>query len=140
MSGAAPYPPAVWHALARHAESDPAREVCGFLVRRGSGDLEVVPIPNAAEAGEARRAFAMEPAAQLRVLRRLSLEGGEVVAVYHSHLDAPAVPSEEDLAAVLCDGDPVWPGVEHVVVAVRGGRAGDIRRYRLAGAAFQQVD
>lgn len=141
MSARAPrFPPAVWQGLARAAEADPGREVCGFVVRSAGGELEVAPVPNAAPPGEAATAFAMDGAAQLRVLLRLEEEGGAVVAVYHSHLESAAVPSVADLAGALCAGRPAWPGAEYVVIALRGGRAVDIRRYRLADGAFAALD
>jgi len=135
-----PFPPALRQRLARAAESDPGREVCGFVVRRSHGELEVTPVPNAVPPGQAPTTFAMDGAAQLRVLRRLEEEGGEVVAIYHSHLEATAEPSAADLAGAVCEGRPVWPGVEHIVIALRGGRVADIRRYRLAGAGFAPLD
>jgi proteasome lid subunit RPN8/RPN11 len=114
--------------------------VCGFVVRRGDGELELAPVPNAAPPGEAAIRFAMDGPAQLRVLLRLEEEGGGVVAVYHSHVEAAAVPSVADLAGAVCAGRPAWPGVEHVIISLRGGRAVDIRRYRLANCAFAALD
>jgi len=134
------FPPVLWQGLARAAESDPGREVCGFVVRRGNGELEISPVPNAVPPGQAPTTFAMDAAAQLRVLRRLEEEGGEVIAIYHSHLEAPAEPSAADLAGAICEGRAIWPGVEHVVIALRGGRVADIRRYRLAGCGFTPLD
>lgn len=97
-------------------------------------------MPNAAPPGQAPTAFVMDGAAQLRVLRRLQEEGGEVVALYHSHVESAAVPSAADLSGAAWDGQPVWPGVDHVLIALRGGRAVDIRRYRLTDSAFAPLD
>ena len=135
-----PFPPALWQGLARAAEGDPGREVCGFVALQRNGELEVVPVPNAAPPGQAPTAFVMDGPAQLRVLRQLQEEGGEVVAIYHSHVESAAVPSAADLAGAAWDGQPVWPGVDHVLIALRAGRAVDIRRYRLTDSAFAPLD
>lgn len=124
--------------IARLAEAHPEREVCGLVVRRG-GALEVVELENAAPAGRARAAFVLAPAALLRALRGLDAEGGAVVALFHSHLDAPPEPSADDQAAAFCGGEPLWPGVEHVIAAVRPGRATEVRRYRAEGGALRPV-
>lgn len=116
--------------VARLAEAHPLREVCGFVVRREGGAVEVVEIANAAAPERAAAAFEMDPTAQLRLLRRLAAEGGEVLAVFHSHLDAPAAPSARDVAEAFCAGQPLWPGAEHVIAALRGGRTAEVRRYR----------
>jgi len=120
------------------AEADPEREVCGFVVRRPGGALEVVPVRNSAGAAEGRSAFAMETAGQLRILLGLEREGGEIVAVFHSHVEAPAVLSREDREQLTASGAPLWPGVEQLVVSVRRGRAGEVRRYRLLAGDFEE--
>lgn len=130
-------PASVLAEVARLAEASPQREVCGFVLRSAGGALAVVEIPNAAPPARAAAAFELEPAAQLRVLSRAAREGGAVVALFHSHLDAPAAPSAEDVAGAFCDGLPLWPGVEHLIVSLRGGRAAEVRRYRAEGGALR---
>lgn len=141
----AAYGPEVLATVARACEADPEHEACGFVVERG-GALEVVVVPNAADelrAGDpaafrrgSRDGYVMDPRAQLRVFRQLDATGGRVVAVWHSHVEAGAWFSEEDRAAAVIGGEPVLPGVEHLVFAVRGGRVVERRRYRLTGGAW----
>jgi [CysO sulfur-carrier protein]-S-L-cysteine hydrolase len=126
--------------VARLAEAHPRREVCGFVVRRGSGGVEAIEIPNAAGPERAAGAFAMDAGEQLRTLTRLAREGGEVLAIFHSHLEAPAEPSARDVADAFCGGEPLWPGVEQIVVSVRSGQVAEVRRYRAAGGTLRPVE
>ncbi len=132
------YPRSVLDELARRAEATADREVCGFVVRRG-GRLEVVAVPNVAEAARAPSAFVMDPIAALRSLRRLGDAEDAVVAVYHSHVDCPALLSAADRDAAVAGGAPLWPGVEQLVLGVRAGRAVEIRRYRFEGDGYVEV-
>jgi proteasome lid subunit RPN8/RPN11 len=129
-------------------EADPAREVCGFVVRRG-GALEVVAIPNVTDRYHAadperfprtsRDSYLMDPRAQLAVHREAASGATEIVAVWHSHVEVGAYFSEKDRADALVDGAPVIPGAEYLVVSVRGGVVADARRYALDGGLFVEL-
>ncbi|MCB9540445.1 MAG: Mov34/MPN/PAD-1 family protein [Myxococcales bacterium] len=92
-------------------------------MRAGDGTLAARPGRNLVAS---RGAFVLDPAALLAARRA----GEALVALYHSHCDAPAAPSIRDHAAwVDARGQPLWPGVEMVIVPVDGGRAGPPRRF-----------
>ncbi len=145
MSGALAYPPDVVARMAALCEGDPGREVCGFVVRRGSA-LEVIAIPNVADRYHAadpghfprtsRDSYLMDPKAQLRLHRELEAWGGEIVAVWHSHVEVGAYFSEKDRADAVVDGVQAVPGAEYLVLGVRGGRVTEARRFRFDGAGF----
>jgi len=138
-------------ALARIAslcEADPEREVCGFVLRRGTA-LEVVPIPNVADRHHerdpvrfprtSREAYLMDPKAQLRVHRDVDETGAQIVAVWHSHVEVGAYFSEKDRADAVVDGVQQVPGAEYLVFGVRGGRVTEAKRYRLVGGEFLET-
>jgi len=130
--------------LAALAEADPEREVCGVVVERASGSLEVVAIPNAAGDVEGppgggaskRHAFLLDPAAHLALARRLRREGGRIAALYHSHVDGPASLSRTDRETLAVDGEPVLPGADLVVLGSRRGKITEIQVFRWCGATF----
>ncbi|MFT3914964.1 MAG: Mov34/MPN/PAD-1 family protein [Anaeromyxobacteraceae bacterium] len=142
---ALPYPPELLAHLAALCEASPAREACGFVVRRAGG-LHGEELPNAADAAHAedplhhprtsRDAYVMDPDALLATFERHAREGAEIVAVWHSHVEAPAVFSEKDQADAVLDGEPALPGAEQLVFSVRGGRVVDARRYVFGGTCF----
>lgn len=106
------------------AEAAYPDECCGLLVGRAeaSGDRLVTRVaasPNVAE-GDTRDSFLVDPKIQFDLMRELG-DGPEcIVGHYHSHPDHGAAPSERDRRSVFYP-DHVW-----VIVAVDGGRAGDM--------------
>jgi proteasome lid subunit RPN8/RPN11 len=116
------------------AEGSPAAEVCGLLVRVGER-VEPWPMDNAA--ADPARAFALAPRDLLAALRRLDAEGGQLVAVYHSHLAGGADLSARDLAGAVVEGRPLLPGAAQLVVALDRGRAASVRVHRWTGSAFE---
>lgn len=134
--------------LAALCEADPEREVCGFLVRR-AGALQVVPVTNDADRYHAvdparfprtsREAYLMSPKEQLRLHRDLEERGGEVVAVWHSHIECGAYFSEKDRADAVVDGQPAVPGAEYLVLGVRGGRVTEVKRFRWEAPDFVEA-
>jgi proteasome lid subunit RPN8/RPN11 len=139
------YGPEVVARIAALCEADPEREACGFVVRRGNG-LEVVPVANVADRYHAqdperfprtsRDSYLMDPKEQLRLHRELESWGGEIVAVWHSHVDVGAYFSAKDRADAVVDGVPAVPGAEHLVFGVRGGRVTEAKRFRYEGGEF----
>jgi proteasome lid subunit RPN8/RPN11 len=142
------YGPEVLAEIARRCEASPAREACGFVIRRAAA-LAVVEVENAADVLHAadpvtfprgaRERYVMDPDALLATFAALAREGAELVAVWHSHLEAPAVLSEQDRADALLDGEPALPDAEYLVVSLRGGRATDVRRWVFGGAGFVEA-
>jgi proteasome lid subunit RPN8/RPN11 len=148
VSGIA-YPPDVVARIAALCEADPAREACGFVVRRGA-ELEVVPVPNVADRYHAadperfprssRDGYLMDPKVQLRLQREIEAWGGEIVAVWHSHVEVGAYFSEKDRADAVVDGVQTMPGAEYLVLGVRGGRVTEAKRFRWDGQGFVEAE
>jgi proteasome lid subunit RPN8/RPN11 len=144
-----PYPPELLARIAARCEASPGRESCGFVVRRGAA-LEVEEVPNAADAAHAedplhhprtaRDAYVMDADALLATFERHAREGAEIVAVWHSHVDAPAVFSAKDQEDAILDGEPALPGAEHLVLSLCGGRAVEARRYVFGGLRFVEAE
>jgi proteasome lid subunit RPN8/RPN11 len=116
-------------AIARHAEADHPEECCGLLL--GSfGDegrkvvRDLLPISNAREAEARHNRFLIGPMEMLRGEREARARGLDVVGIYHSHPDCPAVPSQFDL-------DHAWPVYSYIIVTATAAGAGDLRSWEL---------
>ena len=117
-------PRAVVTHIAEAAEAAYPDECCGLLVGRAeaSGDRlvsRVAASPNVAE-GNTRDSFLVDPKIQFDLMRELGDGPESIVGHYHSHPHHGAAPSEHDRRSVFYP-DHVW-----VIVAVDGGRAGDM--------------
>jgi proteasome lid subunit RPN8/RPN11 len=96
--------------IARHAEETYPHECVGLLIGRiDDGDVigeEILPAPNrwTADVGltdaehehSLRDRFYLDPRDYLRADREARARGLDIVGVYHSHPDHPAIPSERD--------------------------------------------
>jgi len=124
-------PPEVLAELVRHLARSLPDEGCAVLVGRGDR-IRVVPMENAQNAHHARdpeafprparTAFTVEPRAWLALLRATEAAGERLVAIAHSHPDGGEHFSAEDRHSAAPDGQPLYPGVAHLVVAFRPGR------------------
>jgi proteasome lid subunit RPN8/RPN11 len=100
-------------------------ECCGVLAGRADGAKEVVrlvPVPNRRTDDPHR--YLISPDDLRRTTAELSRWGLEVLGFYHSHPDHAAVPSAFDV-------DHAWPWYSYMIVAVNGGRAGEISSWEL---------
>src|SRR5205823_9878262 len=97
-----------------------------------------VPIPNIAgtpaAAGNSERTgrdgYVMEPQALLGALEEVERSGGRLAVIVHSHPDVGAYFSKEDRDIALGGGsEPLWPGVQYLVVSCRANGVDDARLY-----------
>ena len=78
---------------------------------------------------DARTAYRMDDREVLRLEHEADERGLVVVGFYHSHPDHDAYFSVMDRHRAIWNGEPLWPGVYHLVLSVRHGRAVDARYY-----------
>ena len=122
-----------------HGESAYPEECCGLLLGTIADSVktlvEVVPTDNAwsAEAKEnwpeqigltERRRYAIKPEEMLRAMKHGRDRNLDIIGIYHSHPDCPAVPSE-------CDRALAWAEYSYIIVSVRQGTSEDLRSWSL---------
>lgn len=146
--------PVALASLTAHAAAGFPAEVCGLLVGELGADgsriaCEAWPLENAWDRGgdlrsetvqaltaagsagtgdweahDSRRRFLVDPRDVLQAMKRARAAGRELVGVYHSHPDHPAVPSEFDRQAAV----PDW---SYVIVNVSSDGTGECRCWEL---------
>ena len=132
-----------------HAESTYPDECCGIMLGRMGDDgktlVEVWATENAwsAETAEAyedgeveankRRRYAIAPQDMLKAQRKGRDRQLDIIGVYHSHTDHPAVPSE-------CDRAWAWQQYSYIIVSVQQGQAGELRSWGLDDADQFQAE
>ncbi len=114
-------------------------EACGLILSSASGGLRFAAIPNIAGTSAAsgtssrtgRDGYVMDGPRLLAELEQAESTGGALVGIAHSHPDVGAYFSREDREMALGGGlEPLWPGVDYLVVSCRAGRTDDARLYR----------
>lgn len=77
-----------------HAKRARPVEACGYLAGKGNVVTELFPMKNL---DESSTHFTMDPAEQFKILKETRNKGLDIIAIYHSHPDTPARPSDEDI-------------------------------------------
>jgi proteasome lid subunit RPN8/RPN11 len=122
-----------------HAESTYPEECCGlilgYLDHQTKTVVEIIPTENAwsAESGnfdnednkysEIRR-YAIAPQVMLQVQKAARDKSLNIIGIYHSHPDHPAIPSE-------CDRQYAWPEYSYIIVSVQNGKASELLSWSL---------
>jgi [CysO sulfur-carrier protein]-S-L-cysteine hydrolase len=99
-------------ALLEHGRREIPNEACGYLAARDGLVCRHFELTNQDAAPDH---FTMNPAEQFAAMRQMREAGLQVAAVYHTHPETPARPSEEDIRLAHD------PGMVYVIVSlVRG--------------------
>ncbi|MGC9149230.1 MAG: Mov34/MPN/PAD-1 family protein [Sulfolobales archaeon] len=97
-------------------ESSDEKESCGFLAGRRIDNVyladEVFFVKNVSEDPNE---FLMDPLDTIRVVKEIENRGKEIVALFHTHLGYPPIPSFKDL-----EGMDAWP-VPWLIINKRDG-------------------
>lgn len=131
-----------------HAESTYPNECCGLLLGLVTANVktlvEVLPVQNAwiseaedywpeqKQLTETRR-YAISPADMLKAMKYGRDRSLEIIGIYHSHNDCPAVPSEFDRAGA-------WPQYSYIIVSVIQGSQIDLNSWILDGEGNFQAE
>ena len=136
--------------MSAHAETTYPEECCGiilgYLTSEGKTVVEVMPTENAWNAETAaelpgddtldyskRQRYAIAPQVMLQAQKQArdwakpTAEGNRklnIIGIYHSHTDNPAIPSEYDRQLA-------WQEYSYIIVSVQNGKAGDIKSWSL---------
>lgn len=112
-------PPECLKQTLAHLRAVLPHEGVGLWVGRLGQVMQVWPLKNTHELPEQR--YQADPQTLIELLRKVESEGLELVAIYHSHPNGPAWPSETDRAQAF------WR-VPYAIFAMPGG---ELRAYWL---------
>lgn len=127
-----------------HAEKTYPEECCGLLLGELQGDTktvsEVLPTENSWDEESAivfqeikstaerklsrRNRFSIAPQVMLKAQKDARDRNLNIIGIYHSHTDHPAIPSEFDRAIA-------WSQYSYVIVSVQQGSACDFKSWSL---------
>ncbi len=120
-------PDAFRTSLEHWAQAGYPHESCGLLIgERGRGDVAIKRVTQAKNLNSERAhdRYLLDPQDFLDADNAAREQGMEVLGVWHSHPDHPALPSETDRVAA-------WPDWSYVIVAVTRDGVQDVRAWRL---------
>jgi proteasome lid subunit RPN8/RPN11 len=110
--------------MVAHAREDVPNECCGMVGGRDGEATKVIRVVNSA-ASPLR--YEMDPQGQFDALKEIEGDGGELLAIYHSHTKSAAYPSQTDVNQAQN-----WPEPDYVIISLAEADAPDVKSYRLA--------
>lgn len=132
-------PQEVLKSIFEQAEKEYPHECCGMILGNQDGILRVWPCKNVQDEYQK-----MDPVTYTRTsatayiidssdlfkIQKATRQNDEVIRIiYHSHIDKGAYFSEEDKRVATSDGEPVYSGVEYLVISVMNKKVRDACLY-----------
>jgi [CysO sulfur-carrier protein]-S-L-cysteine hydrolase len=115
-------PRPIYDDLIAHARDGFPLEICGLL---GGREGLVSTAHRLTNIDGSNEHFSMDPREQFAAVKAMRAAGEEMLAIYHSHPETPARPSEEDIRLALT------PGVSYVIVSLADVQAPDLRSFKI---------
>lgn len=111
----------------QHLELAYPNEGCGFLLGKDYGEsrtvTKVIVVPNTKE-GDQRRRFEISPLAYMQAERLALAEDLDLLGIYHSHPNHPALPSIHDLQQAV-------PFFSYFIWSIQDKQATELTSWRL---------
>ncbi len=117
-----------------HALEDPGNEVCGLVAVTPDGERVATRVHRAVNIHASPMKFEIDPKQLLALHNAIEDEGGELGAIYHSHVRSAPYPSQTDVNFAAS-----WPGVEWIIVGLASGQEPEVRSYLIDGAEIHEV-
>lgn len=107
-------------------------ECCGFFFGRGRAEGRIITksiVVRNSKDGDKRRRFEISPKDYLKAERFADENELQLLGIYHSHPNHPAIPSEHDRVAAQ-------PYFSYIIISVKENDIADVRSWQL-NEAFQ---
>ncbi|MGH2923757.1 MAG: Mov34/MPN/PAD-1 family protein [Solirubrobacterales bacterium] len=133
-------PREIYEQLMAHARDDAPNECCG-LIGGGGGEARTLYRARNAEASPLR--YRLDPHDQFRIMSELESRDEELAAIYHSHTNSPAYPSQTDINLALADagGERVqlFPGTIYLIASLAEGEE-PLRGFDITADGVREVE
>lgn len=117
--------------MVAHAREDLPNECCGMV---GGRDGEATSVVRVANSAASPLRYEMDPQEQYNALKSIEDEGGELLAIYHSHTKSAAYPSQTDVNQAVA-----WPDQVYVIVSLADAEAPDVKGFLLKDLKIADV-
>ncbi len=109
-------------AMVNHARATAPVEACGILSGEGPYVMDIHIMTNGDNSPDH---FSLLPEEQFAVAKAIRANGEKMLAVYHSHPETPARPSDEDRRLAFA------PGIVHIIISLADPREPVVKGFLL---------
>jgi [CysO sulfur-carrier protein]-S-L-cysteine hydrolase len=114
------------------AQLSPETEVCGLVGADTRGmPVSCYPIANSADTPKNR--FLLDAGQQIAAMKQMRDKGESLFAIYHSHPNAPAVPSSADIEQAA------YPEALHLIISLNTKGILELRAFRITAKTVQEL-
>ena len=124
-------PEHVLDAMIAQARAEAPVEACGILAGTGARVEKLYTMTNADGSSDH---FMMLPEEQFAVVKKMRSAGLKMLAIYHSHPQTPARPSQEDIRLALT------PDVIHVILSLQDTARPVVKGFRIDSGRVTQIE
>ncbi|HEY5053465.1 MAG TPA: M67 family metallopeptidase [Solirubrobacterales bacterium] len=118
--------------MVAHARVDLPNECCGMV---GGKDGEATVVHRVVNSAASPLRYEMDSQGQYNALKAIEDDGGELLAIYHSHTKSAAYPSQTDVNQAVA-----WPEQIYVIVSLADQDAPDVKAYLLKDLRIADVE
>ena len=125
-------PRALVNQILAHAQQSPDEEICGLISSKNGAANRYYQITNVADSKANR--FEMSGAEQIAAMKNMRSQDEELLAIVHSHPNAPAIPSETDKK------ENQYADIFYLVVSLDTKGVIQLQAYRQQGGEFKTTE
>ncbi len=125
-------PRAIVNQILHQAQQAGDEEICGLIAGNAKSFTRCYPVANVAS--DKHRLFEMDAKGLIDALRAIRASGEELKAIYHSHPEASAQPSIEDIR------QHEYPEMLYLIVSLGTKGVLDLRGFRIRGGRIEDVE
>jgi [CysO sulfur-carrier protein]-S-L-cysteine hydrolase len=137
-------PKRIYDEVFEHAQVEAPNECCGLIGGAG-GEATTLYRARNSEASPLR--YLLEPGDQFRIMREMEERGEELAAIYHSHTNSPAYPSQTDINLALVEQGEgaeaeriqLFPGTIYLIASLAEGEE-PLRGFDIDGEGVREVE
>lgn len=118
--------------IMQQALNAPEREICGLIGARDGRPTRCYPVENTDP--QPGHHFHMDPKQQIEAMRAMRENGETLFAIYHSHPDAPPLPSAADIEQAA------YEEALYLIVSLATEGTLQLRGFRIRGGRAEAVD
>lgn len=129
--------PELLEQIVAHALEDPRIECCGVVAVAPAGEVGervATRVLRAENVHASALKFEIAPHELLELYEACEEDGGELGAIYHSHVRSEPYPSQTDVGFAAG-----WPGLEWIIVGLASGEQPQVRSYVIDGAQITEA-
>lgn len=117
--------------LLHWAQINPEEEICGLISAKNGIPLHCYPIKNVAT--DIQRYFLLDTQEHIATMRTMRNQNESLFAIYHSHPQAPAIPSIHDLEL------EAYPDALYLIISLQVKGILELRGFKINQGSAQEI-